>query len=70
MVIFIVIGKWFMQEASYALDAGASVLLPPVHERLDLLLLVLPEDPSAYMGLTYGQVRKGQCVGFLLKHMY
>lgn len=40
-----------------ALEVGASVLLPPVHERLELLLSILPEDPSSIVGLTAGQVR-------------
>jgi hypothetical protein len=38
------------------LEAGASVLLPPVQERLEMLLSILPEDPSSIVGLTTGQV--------------
>jgi hypothetical protein len=45
-----------MQVASDALEVGSSVLLPPVVDRLDLLLSLLPEQPSLINTLTTGQV--------------
>ena len=45
-----------MQEASRALEIGQSVLLPPVLDRMDLLLAALPENPSDFASLTAGQV--------------
>lgn len=61
---------WYaIQEISLSLEVGSSVLLPPVHQRLDLLLSILPEDPSAIMSLTSGQVSgvktSGQVVGVI-----
>lgn len=46
------------QEIGIALEIGASVLLPPVHDRIDLLLSILPDDPSSIVTLTTGQVHK------------
>lgn len=46
-----------MQEASKALEIGSSVLLPPVLDRMDILLALLPEEPSQIATLTAGQVR-------------
>ena len=40
-----------------ALEIGQSVLLPPVLDRVDLLLAVLPENPAHIVSLTAGQVR-------------
>ena len=45
------------QVASDALEVGSSVLLPPVVDRLELLLSLLPEEPSLISKLTTGQVR-------------
>ena len=47
-----------LQEASKALEIGQSVLLPPVLDRMELLLAVLPEEPSQITSLTAGQVHK------------
>ena len=47
-----------MQEASKALEIGSSVLLPPVLDRMDILLALLPEEPSQITTLTAGQVRE------------
>ena len=44
------------QVASDALEVGSSVLLPPVTDRLDLLLSILPADPTQIASLTTGQV--------------
>ena len=54
--VYLFVFLWRVQETSKALEVGASVLLPPVHERLDMLLAILPEDPSSIVGLTTGQV--------------
>ncbi|CAI8021126.1 Probable E3 ubiquitin-protein ligase HERC1 [Geodia barretti] len=45
-------------EASRALEIGQSVLLPPVLDRMDLLLAALPENPSDFASLTAGQCRQ------------
>ena len=45
-----------LQEASKALEIGQSVLLPPVLDRMELILAVLPEDPTQVATLTAGQV--------------
>ena len=45
-----------LQVASDALEVGSSVLLPPVVDRLELLLSLLPEHPSLITTLTTGQV--------------
>ena len=45
-----------LQEASKALEIGQSVLLPPVLDRVELLLTILPEEPSEIASLTAGQV--------------
>ena len=57
-----------MQVASDALEVGSSVLLPPVVDRLDLLLSLLPEQPSLISTLTTGQVYV-HCV-YILLHMH
>ena len=44
------------QVTSEALEVGSSVLLPPILDRLDLLLSILPEVPSLLTSLTTGQV--------------
>ena len=51
-----------MQVASDALEVGSSVLLPPVVDRLDLLLSLLPEQPSLINTLTTGQVHIHACI--------
>ena len=48
----------WLQEASKALEIGQSVLLPPVLDRVELLLTILPEEPSEIASLTPGQVRE------------
>ena len=48
----------WLQEASKALEIGQSVLLPPVLDRVELLLTILPEEPSEIASLTAGQVRE------------
>ena len=55
-IIVTIITFWHFQETSVALEVGSSVLLPPVQQRLELLLSLLPEDPSSIVGLTSGQV--------------
>ena len=45
-----------LQEASKALEIGSSVLLPPVLDRMDLLLAILPESPPQLTSLSAGQV--------------
>lgn len=47
------------QEASKALEIGSSVLLPPVLDRMDILLSILPEEPANIATLTAGQVQQG-----------
>lgn len=48
-----------LQEASKALEIGSSVLLPPVLDRMDILLSILPEEPANIATLTAGQVQQG-----------
>ena len=51
-----------LQEASKALEIGSSVLLPPVLDRMDLLLAILPESPPQLTSLSAGQVCVCVCV--------
>ena len=44
------------QVTSDSLEVGSSVLLPPVLDRLDLLLSILPEDLALIATLSVGQV--------------
>ncbi len=45
-----------MQVTGEALDVGSSVLLPPVVDRISLLLSLLPLEPSQLSTLSTGQV--------------
>lgn len=45
---------------SRILEVGSSILLPPVHGRLELIHSILPEDPLLFADLTIGQVSKNK----------
>ena len=40
-----------------ALQVGASLLLPPLHEKMELLHSLLPQGPDRWDSLSKGQVR-------------
>ena len=47
----------FLQAVSETLSIGAPLLLPPLHERMELLHSLLPQGPDRWDSLSRGQVR-------------
>ena len=46
----------FFQSVTETLTIGASLLLPPLRERMELLHSLLPQGPESWENLTKGQV--------------
>lgn len=48
----------FVQAINEALSVGATLLLPPLPERMEVLQSLLPQAPDNWNSLTLGEVQK------------